>query len=351
MDIQKFPIVFMAIAGLLLIIQNVSGHVELTREAVRHPRLDFKQSNEEMITVEYQNGSVSKRFCCAKYYFNGESYQRYCENGCLVGTCQKTGKCICNLGYKLDSSAQTCKPICRGNCPQGHCIKPNLCACNEGYELNVTLQECQPICESNCANGFCSAPGDCSCNPGYAMNFTTKTCQPLCQMMKCPDHSSCLKSNKCECNNGYNYNAITRTCEPLCVKGCENGECIAPNNCKCNKGYSLEWNFIKNCSICKMDYCSSNQPCTNGHCLSNGACVCNEGHLNYFAFLFGDQCESLYSLFLKLVFVFCCIVCLIAIIFVALARNSLERPKGANYKPLLTPSDIIRKEYNIYDNC
>ncbi|XP_071572894.1 uncharacterized protein [Temnothorax nylanderi] len=134
------------------------------------------------------------------------------------GTCDESGICVCDDGYRKDT-AGACIPICDRGCFDGMCTAPNRCVCRDGYALQNDNSEssiCMPICERGCQNGTCLGPNECICNHGFIPNndhHSRPECIPMC-VRNCSGHGNCastiwidpdrvLHESRCKCHFGW----------------------------------------------------------------------------------------------------------------------------------------------------
>lgn len=100
------------------------------------------------------------------------------HSGCENGECSGN-RCVCNKGYRLDSTGKFCTPVCSPPCSKGNCTEPNVCSCNRGYDL-TSDGGCLPKCTNPCEFGQCVAPEKCACPSGFILNRNS-VCSPVCE--------------------------------------------------------------------------------------------------------------------------------------------------------------------------
>lgn len=106
-----------------------------------------------------------------------------CSASCTAGcrTCNSSVCVACQLGYTLDSGANTCNyntctnPDCYACSSNGSCLQ-----CNDPYSVfNSTTSSCQLTCPlSNCAKCYTGSTTCLECNSGYSVYSLTNQCIP-----------------------------------------------------------------------------------------------------------------------------------------------------------------------------
>jgi hypothetical protein len=204
------------------------------------------------------------------------------EHGCVYGTCEAPGTCLCRPGF----AGRDCTECSEGNrdacSPFAMCTMVPLagtfpdslgpeCTCRAGYTGDGSL--CQPVCNSACVRGECTAPDTCECPAGW-QGSTCAECDPA--QPPCGAHASCTPNADgafdCSCDVGYSGDPIVG-CFPTCEPACIHGLCDEPDVCKCAAGWT--GNACDSC-IPAAEVCPA-----HASCLASDAafqCACDTGY-------------------------------------------------------------------------
>ncbi|XP_052281301.1 fibrillin-2-like [Dreissena polymorpha] len=189
-------------------------------------------------------------------------HSNLCENGRCMNT-MGSYRCLCNNGYKPDTTGTQCIDIDECTETQSPCVGTcqNLvgsfkCICGQGYVLNMDGRTCRDIdecatgqhnCPQSCVNTIGSF--ECGCAVGYTRSgdrqcvdineclMETNLCTPNGQCKNTPGGYECV------CNRGYKLDPTGKKC--IDVDECADGQCenLCENSfggflCGCPEGYT-----------------------------------------------------------------------------------------------------------------
>ncbi|BFZ22776.1 hypothetical protein BsWGS_25813 [Bradybaena similaris] len=245
--------------------------------------------------------------------------------------------CVCNVGYKMDDTQQSCQECGQwkfgDNCSETcNCNKTNTDSCNStdgtcscrhgwtGADCSTDVDECHTSAykcpeHSDCMN----TPGAyvCVCNVGYKMNATQQSCQECGQWKfgdNCSETCNCNKTNTNSCNStdgtcscrhgwtGADCSTDVDECHTSAYKCPEHSDCMNTPGayvCVCNVGYKMDatqqscqecgqWKFGDNCS----ETCNCNKTNTNSCNSTDGTCSCRHGWTGADCSTDVDECHT-----------------------------------------------------------
>lgn len=229
-----------------------------------------------------------------------EVMQNICKNGRCTN---RIGSftCICNEGYKTDTTGRNCVDIdeCLQRPPPCQHMCQNregafICTCPIGYVLNMDGRTCRDIDECttgqhNCPYGCINTVGSYTCGcPDGLREGPTGNCvdidecaenRHLCSRGTCKNTEG---SFKCICPRGYVVDKTGTKCVDLdecehgfCDENCENMP--GSYHCECPPGYS-EHVYWKSCV--DIDECGMGTVCGDGSCINVAGsynCHCQTG--------------------------------------------------------------------------
>ncbi|RUS90503.1 hypothetical protein EGW08_001771 [Elysia chlorotica] len=185
-----------------------------------------------------------------------------CTNGRCLNT-MGSYRCVCNTGYKTDSTGKRCVDIdecrqdpkpCEFQC--SNTAGSFVCGCPPGYVLNMDGLTCRDLDECatmrhNCQGTCVNTPGSftCECEAGFR-KVGESACADINECAEsphyCRPHGQCHNTRgsfKCVCPKGFTQDSTGTQC--LDVNECEDGKCEGgcenvPGSfrCECPAGYT-----------------------------------------------------------------------------------------------------------------
>ena len=215
----------------------------------------------------------------------GDFCNKTCSDHCLKKTCNRDGRCKCNVGY----GGYPCEP-CPKNCSDVGCNEQLIChECDPGFYGDY----CNLTCPTNCINITCNRDGRCyECDSDLYGDFCNLTCFTNCI------NGTCNRNGSCTCKKGFaGFGCCPENCEGGCndttfvcssCKGKYHGDfCNETCSDNCTNGCTRDG---KKCTSCALWHwgplCEKDCP---GQCSSqceqdNGTCPCKPGFV-------GRQCQ------------------------------------------------------------